>query len=454
MTISIIGTGYVGLVTGACLAFKGHRVVCLDIDANKIERLKKGIVPIFEPGLEDLVKSGVESGLLSFTTDKASALDSQVVFLCVGTPAKEDGSADLAYVFQAVDDIAPYLSDQSVVVSKSTVPVGTGEEISKKLKVKREKLIFVASNPEFLREGKAVDDFLNPDRIVIGADESDTFTILKEVYKDFSCPILETSIKSAEMIKYAANAFLATKISFINEIANICEGVGADVQEVSKGMGLDSRIGQAFLNAGIGYGGSCFPKDVRALDQIAGMNGYDFKLLKAVIDVNADQRWRFYKKIVKELTTPSTSPLAGGDAEVDSPPFQGGVRGGCSCLKDKRIAILGLAFKAGTDDIRESIGIDYARRLIKDGVDVVVHDTYALGNARAQLSGVEFAESIANAVKGSDAVIITTDAQEYKSTDWKELGELMCQKVIFDGRNVLVVNNLESLGFKYIRVGG
>jgi len=438
MTISIIGTGYVGLVTGACLAFKGHRVVCLDIDANKIESLKKGIVPIFEPGLEDLVKSGVESGLLSFTTDKASALDSQVVFLCVGTPAKEDGSADLAYVFQAVDDIAPYLSDQSVVVSKSTVPVGTGEEISRKLKVtrgyssschpceSRDPAIFVASNPEFLREGKAVDDFLNPDRIVIGADEPDIFTILKEVYKDFSCPILETSIKSAEMIKYAANAFLATKISFINEIANICEGVGADVQEVSKGMGLDSRIGQAFLNSGIGYGGSCFPKDVRALDQIAGMNGYDFKLLKAVIDVNADQRWRFYKKIADGL----------GD------------------LSGKRIAILGLAFKAGTDDIRESIGIDYARRLIEDGVKVVVHDTYASGNARALLSGVEFAESIANAVKGSDAVIITTDAQEYKSSDWKELGELMCQKVIFDGRNVLVVNNLESLGFKYIRVGG
>ncbi|MFH1611621.1 MAG: UDP-glucose/GDP-mannose dehydrogenase family protein [Patescibacteria group bacterium] len=465
MKISIIGTGYVGLVTGACLASKGHRVICLDVDEGKVENLKKGIVPIFEPGLEDLVKLGIKSRLLSFTTDKASASDSQVVFLCVGTPAKEDGSADLAYVFQAVDDITPHLQDQSVVVSKSTVPVGTGEEIGRKLKVtrgcssschpceSRDPAIFVASNPEFLREGRAVEDFLNPDRIVIGSDSTDALAILKEVYRDFTCTILETSVKSAEMIKYASNAFLATKISFINEIANICEGVGADVKDVAKGMGLDPRIGQAFLNAGIGYGGSCFPKDVRALDQIAGMNGYDFKLLKAVIDVNTEQRWRFYNKILKNLNTPSSSPLAGGEARLDSPPFKGGARGGCKILKGLNIAILGLSFKEGTDDIRESIGIDYAHRLIKEGAQVSVYDEYAMENARKVLEGVKFAPSIKDAVKDADAVVITTGAEEFKNADWEDLGLLMKQKYIFDGRNTLRDLKLEEKDFKYFGVG-
>ncbi len=425
MKISIIGTGYVGLVTGACLASTGHSVVCLDVDEKKIESLKNGIIPIFEPGLEDLVKSGVESKLLSFTTDKASITDSKVVFLCVGTPAKEDGSADLSYVFQAVGDIAPFLSEGAVVVSKSTVPVGTGEEISKKLNTESGKLIFIASNPEFLREGSAVADFLNPDRIVIGASDEHAFEVLREVYSGFGCNKLETSIKSAEMIKYASNAFLATKISFINEIANICEQTGADVIDVAHGMGLDPRIGKAFLQAGLGYGGSCFPKDVRALSQIAGANGYDFKLLKAVIDVNNDQKWRFYDKVVGVL---------------------GGVRG-------KKIAVLGLAFKAGTDDIRESIGIDYAKKFVEDGARVVVQDAHALENACKVLQGVEFVESIEESVKASDAVIITTDAQEYKIADWIALGDLMNSRIIFDGRNVLSSLVLAELGFIYIRIG-
>ncbi|MBU4315326.1 UDP-glucose/GDP-mannose dehydrogenase family protein [Patescibacteria group bacterium] len=490
MKISIIGTGYVGLVTGACLASKGHRVICLDVDESKIESLKKGIVPIFEPGLEDLVRSGIESGFLSFTTDKALVSDSQVVFLCVGTPAKEDGSADLSFVFQAVDDIAPHISDSCVVVSKSTVPVGTSKNIHSRFSChSRENgnpSVLVSSNPEFLREGSAVSDFLNPDRIVIGANDESAFEVLRNVYKDFDCPKLETTLESAEMIKYASNAFLATKISFINEIANVCEQTGADVLDVAKGMGLDPRIGSSFLKAGLGYGGSCFPKDVRALNQIAGSNGYDFKLLKAVIEVNNEQRWRFYNKILKELTTPSvlrssvaserqaSSPLpfdyaqgtlrnrkvSGGEVSDSNPLlFKEGVGvvnvavGAYEILKGLNIAILGLAFKANTDDIRESIGIDYAKKFMQDGAKVSVYDSHASDNARRELDGAVLASTILEAVKDADAVVITTDAQEFVDVDWKQIHKLMRGKYIFDGRNVLGSKELESIGFSYSRIG-
>lgn len=426
MKISIIGTGYVGLVTGACLASKGHEVICVDIDKSKIDALNRGSIPIYEPGLDEIVKDSIEKGLLKFTTSVEEGIPkSQVVFLAVGTPPKEDGSADLTYVFQAVDDIAPHLSESCVIVSKSTVPVGTNLKIKTQLDRMCDKPVFVASNPEFLREGKAISDFLSPDRIVIGINTPKASIILKEVYKGFDCPIVEVSIESAEMIKYASNAFLATKISFINEIANICEGVGADVKDVSKGMGFDSRIGKAFLDAGIGYGGSCFPKDVRALDQIAGMNNYDFKLLKSVIQVNNEQRWRFYKKIQNEL----------GD------------------LGDKKIAILGLAFKAGTDDVRESIGIDFAKKMIRDGIQVSVYDPQAIDNARQVLKGVEFSDSIESAIQGSDAVVITTEWDEFINFDFSKVADQMNKKIIFDGRNILNKENLEKQGFSYFGVG-
>jgi UDPglucose 6-dehydrogenase len=418
MNIGIIGTGYVGLVSGACLASKSHKVVCFDIDDVKIQTLNNGNIPIFEPGLGDLVSQEIKSGNLIFTTDKQKLSEAQVVFLCVGTPSQQDGSADLSFLFQAVDDIAPYLSDSCVLVSKSTVPVGTVKKIS-------EKHLFVASNPEFLREGNAVSDFLNPDRIVIGANDARVFEVMREVYKDFNCTKLETTLESAEMIKYASNAFLATKISFINEIANICEQTGADVLEVAKGMGLDSRIGSSFLKAGLGYGGSCFPKDVRALNQIAGLSGYDFKLLKAVIEVNNDQRWRFYNKINTALGS----------------------------VKDKNIAILGLAFKAGTDDIRESIGIDFAKRFVDQGAKVSVYDTHALESARTILNEVVFADSIIEATKDADAIVVTTDAQEFADADWNAIYKIMRGKFIFDGRNVLTQNKLNEIGFKYNRIG-
>ena len=426
MKISIIGTGYVGLVTGACLASLGHEVVCVDIDEVKVESLKLGRIPMYEPGLDEIVQVGIDQGLLSFTTLVSEAVPgAQVVFLAVGTPPAADGSADLKYIFQAVEDVAPHLDESSVLVSKSTVPVGTNAKIGEKLKVESEKTVFVASNPEFLREGKAIDDFMKPDRIVLGVDSSEAAHTLKEVYKGFDCPILETSVESAEMIKYASNAFLATKISFINEIANICEDVGANVQDVSRGMGYDPRIGKAFLNAGIGYGGSCFPKDVRALDQIAGMNGYDFKLIKSVIKVNCDQRWRFYKKIEQELKG----------------------------FGDKKIAILGLSFKAGTDDVRESIGIDFAQRFVQDGAQVSVYDPQATENARKTLKDVEFCNSIEQAVQESDAIIITTEWPEFKEFDFSKVADSVRQKYIFDGRNLLDGTKIDSHGFKYFGVG-
>ncbi|MBT3230483.1 UDP-glucose/GDP-mannose dehydrogenase family protein [Candidatus Uhrbacteria bacterium] len=446
MKISIVGTGYVGLVTGACLASRGHQVSCVDIDQAKIDNLKRGEIPIFEPGLNEVVKEGINRGALTFTTSaKDSVANAQVVFLAVGTPPAEDGSADLKYVFQAVEDISPHLPNECVVVSKSTVPVGTNRKISEKFKLESEKTVFVASNPEFLREGKAIDDFMNPDRIVLGVDEPKAGLILKEVYKDFDCPIVETSIESAEMIKYASNAFLATKISFINEIANICEGVDANVKDVSKGMGLDPRIGEAFLSAGIGYGGSCFPKDVRALDQIAGLNGYDFKLLKSVIQVNNDQRWRFYKKIEGTLNPPHFPASPAGR--------QGGAGGGCRSFEGKKIAVLGLAFKAGTDDIRESIGIDFALKLIEDGSQVSVYDPQAMDNAREVLDGVEFCNSIEEAVDGSDAIVITTEWQEFRDFDFSKIADRLKQKNIFDGRNLSDPDCMQSLGIKYFGVG-
>ncbi len=446
MKIAIIGTGYAGLVTGACLASRGHEVVCVDIDESKINALKNGEIPIYEPGLTEIVQEGIDRNLLTFTTLASEAIPGvQVVFLAVGTPPADDGSADLKYVFQAVEDIAPYLSESCVVVSKSTVPVGTNAKIKDRILILRHPErsegstrvdssavpqndsgdIFVASNPEFLREGKAIDDFMKPDRIVLGVDSPQATAVLKEVYKDFDCPILDVSIESAEMIKYASNAFLAAKISFINEIANICEGVGADVKDVARGMGSDPRIGPAFLNAGIGYGGSCFPKDVRALDQIAGVNGYDFKLLKSVIQVNNDQRWRFYKKVEKVLK---------------------GVEG-------KKIAILGLAFKAGTDDIRESIGIDFAQKFIENGARVSVYDPQAMDNAREVLERVGFYDSIEEAAKGSDAIVITTEWNEFKDFDFSKVADQVSQKLVFDGRNILSRKNIENQGFRYFGIG-
>lgn len=431
MKIAIIGTGYVGLVTGACLASKGHDVCCLDVDAEKMEQLKQGKMPFYEPGLEELVAQEMRSGRLTFGIDKSMATDAQIVFLCVGTPPKDDGSADLMYIFEATEQLAPHLSDGTILVSKSTVPVGTGIEIRERLNAAGKQDVFVASNPEFLREGKAIDDFMNPDRIVIGVESDRAAQLLRELYESFNCPMVQTTIESSEMIKYAANAFLATKISYINEIANVCEFVGADVRDVALGVGLDPRIGTAFLNAGIGYGGSCFPKDVRALDQIAGARGYDFKLIKAAIGVNQEQRWRFYERVIKVMK---------GDK-------------GDERLEGKKVAILGLAFKAGTDDIRESIGVDFARKFVEDGAQVSVYDPRAMENARRILTGAEFCASIEQAVIGVDAIIIATEWPEFRDFDYMDVVDQVRQKLIFDGRNLLDGEKLKEQGFLYHGIG-
>ncbi len=424
MKVAIIGTGYVGLITGVGLAHLGHNVACIDIDKNKIEKLNAGQPTIFEKGLSEKIISGLEAKKLFFSTDIGKIKNADVVFICVGTPPLEDGSADLSYVFQAARDIAPYLKENSVVAIKSTVPVGTNEKVKEIISNETDKVIYSVSNPEFLREGRAVDDFFNPDRIVIGTDNDEALQIMRELYADFNCPIVMTDIRSAEMIKYAANAFLATKISFINEIANLCEQVGADVEKVAYGMGLDKRIGSAFLGAGIGYGGSCFPKDVRALRQIAGNNGYDFKLLKAVIEVNKDQKELFWQKIQNHFSD-----------------FTG-----------KRIAVLGLGFKAGTDDVRESIGLEYAQRLYAAGAVVIGYDRYAREKAQEVLPQIDYADNLEQIIDFlPDALVITT-----KDNEFRKIVPLLFQLnevAIFDGRNLLVGENLQKVNIIYFSVG-
>ena len=389
MKLTIIGTGYVGLVSGTCFAEVGHHVICVDNNAEKVKMLQAGGIPIYEPGLEELVKKNVAAGRLSFTNSTAEGVQkSDVIFIAVPTPPQTDGSVDLSYIEKVARDIAAAMTSYKIVVDKSTVPVKTGEKVTETIKrYCPAKVEFdVVSNPEFLREGFAVGDLMKPDRVVIGVGSQRPAAAMKEIYQPFNAPIIVTDINSAELIKHAANSFLALKISYINAIANVCEAAGANVQEVAQGIGLDERIGRRFLNAGIGFGGSCFPKDLSAFIKIAEQIGYDFKLLKEVQRINAEQMERFVKKITDTLWV----------------------------LKDKKIGVLGLAFKQNTDDVRSSPAIDLCQRLLKDGATLRVHDPKAMDKAKSLLPNVTYVDDMNAVADGCDALIIATEWDEFK----------------------------------------
>lgn len=428
MNIAVVGTGYVGLVTGVSLSEIGHQVICIDIDEVKVEMMKRGISPIFEPSLSEYMKKNMEANRLFFTTDLEKGFgESEVIYIAVGTPENEDGSANLSFVMQAALDIAKYINQDTIVVTKSTVPVGTNDRIKQIISKNliNDVKVEIVSNPEFLREGSAIHDSFHGDRIVIGADSEEAANILEVINKPFGVPVFKTDIRSAEMIKYASNAFLATKISFINEISNICERVGANVEEVANGMGLDQRIGNQFLKAGIGYGGSCFPKDTKALIQIAGNVDYDFELLKGVVNVNKQQQGLLLRKLKSRIGS-----LAG-----------------------KRIAVLGLAFKPNTDDMREAASILIIKELTSLGAFVVAYDPVAMENAKSILyNRVQFANSAAEAILGCDAALIVTEWDEIKSLDPK-LFETMAYPLVIDGRNCLDLATLRTHKIEYHSVG-
>ncbi len=428
--ITVIGTGYVGLVTGACFADLGNTVICLDIDAERIEGLHKNVMPIYEPGLEEIVERAYRGKRIDFTTDYPQALkEAEYVFIAVGTPSGENGEADMQYVEKAVKQIADTIDHDFIIVDKSTVPIGTGDWVGDLIRerIKDDSIQFsIVSNPEFLREGSAISDFMHPDRVVLGSTNPAACEKIAELYAPLRCPILFTDIRTAEMIKYASNAFLATKISFINEIANVCERVGANVIDVAKGMGLDSRIGPKFLNAGIGWGGSCFPKDVKALVHIAQQYGTQPQLLQAVIEINQQQRKRVVDKFKALL----------GD------------------LKGKQIGVLGLAFKPDTDDMRESPSADIIRFLLGEGANIKAYDPEAMEQAREILpAAVDFRENAYQVVDGADALFLATEWNEFKQLDFDQVGKLMKGNLILDGRNIWDPDALIKMGFKYVGIG-
>ena len=429
MNICVVGTGYVGLVTGAVFADLGNDVICVDNVREKIAALEAGRIPIYEPGLEEMVERNVADGRLSFTTDLAAAVQrSVIVFITVGTPPKKDGETDLSAVEDAAREIGRAMERYTVVVNKSTVPVGTGEFVRDVIeRHRRQPVPFdVVSNPEFLREGSAIEDTLRPDRIVIGAPTQQVAMTLLELYAPLERPMIITDVPSAEMIKYASNAFLVTKISFANAIANMCELAGADVTQVVKGMGLDRRIGPAFLQAGLGYGGSCFPKDADSLIHTAGDLGYDFQLLRAAVDVNRERPQQFLAKIKKALAP----------------------------LDDKVIAVLGLAFKPNTDDMRDAKSIEVVGHLVELGAHVRAYDPVAMPNARRVLpASVTYCESSHAAADGADAVALLTEWNEFKLINLERLRAVMRRPVIFDGRNLWEPDRMRRLGFEYYSVG-
>ncbi|WP_088291058.1 UDP-glucose dehydrogenase family protein [Bacillus mycoides] len=429
MNIAIFGTGYVGLVTGVCLSDIGHRVTCIDIDESKVAKMKEGISPIYEPGLDELMSKNIKENRLLFTTDCRQGVEkADIIYIAVGTPQRADGSANLKYIEQVALDIAHNLTKDTIVVIKSTVPVGTNDHVKNLIhqNLKADVKISMVSNPEFLREGSAIQDSFYGDRIVIGTDDAETANIMEEVNRPFNVPVFKTSIKSSEMIKYAANAFLATKISFINEIANICEKLGADVEHVANGMGLDKRIGTQFLKAGIGYGGSCFPKDTHALIQIAGNVEHDFDLLKSVITVNNNQQASLVEK-VKDIL---------GD------------------IKGKQIAMLGLAFKPNTDDMREAASIVIASDLVELGAKVVAYDPIAIENARKILPNeVQYVSSVEEAVTSADVTLIVTEWDDIKAFPIEKYIELMKKPIIFDGRNCHGLEYVKKFDVDYYSVG-
>ena len=428
MKLSIIGTGYVGLVTGTCFAEVGHQVICVDNDASKVKMLLAGGIPIYEPGLEELVKKNVAAGRLKFTTSTAEGVqNSDVVFIAVPTPPQPDGSVDLSYIERVARDIAAAINGYKIVVDKSTVPVKTGEKVTETIKryASAQAEFDVVSNPEFLREGFAVGDLMHPDRVVIGVRSPRAVQAMKEIYTPFNAPIIVTDISSAELIKHAANSFLALKISYINAISIICESTGANVQEVANGMGMDERIGRRFLDASLGFGGSCFPKDLSAFIKISEQLGYNFGLLKEVQRINSEQMERFIKKIQETLWV----------------------------LKDKRIGVLGLAFKQNTDDIRLSPAIELCQRLLKEGAVLRVHDPKAMEKARTVLHNVTYVDDMNEVAEGCDALVIATEWPVFKKLDLERARKALTHPILFDGRNLFNVEEMEALGFIYKSIG-
>lgn len=436
MNIAIVGTGYVGLVSGACFAETGATVTCVDVDCAKIAALRKGIIPIYEPGLDELVVKNINAGRLKFSTSLAEVLnDQQIVFTAVGTPPDEDGSADLKYVLQVAKAIGENLNRYLVVVTKSTVPVGTSHKIADTIKAELKKrgvdvAFDVASNPEFLKEGNAIKDFMSPDRVVIGVDSERAKNILTKLYKPFllnNFRVIFMDIPSAEMTKYAANSMLATRISFMNDIANLCELVGADVNKVRAGIGSDTRIGRKFLYAGCGYGGSCFPKDVKALIKTADDNGYSLEVLKAVEKVNERQKEVLFKKLVKAFD---------GD------------------LKGKSVALWGLAFKPETDDMRESTALVVIKKLLNAGCKVQAYDPEAMNECRRIIGDkIEYYENKYDALQNADALILLTEWKEFRLPDWNVVANKMHRKLILDGRNIFDKDDLAEHGFEYHCIG-
>ena len=433
MRIAVVGTGYVGLVTGTCLAHAGHTVHCVDIDPEKVKRMQAGEVPIYEPGLSEIFQENLAAKRLSITTDLSTGIEgAEVVFLALPTPPGADGSADLSAVLKVASNLGPLLKEYAVIVDKSTVPVGTGEQVSERIAAGAKGAFDVVSNPEFLREGLAVQDFMHPDRIVIGADNEKACEIMRRVYESFiSTPeqLVTMDIRSAEMTKYAANSFLAMKVSYMNEIANLCELLGANVDAVRLGIGPDQRIGSRFLYAGIGYGGSCFPKDVQALHYTAKQSGYDFKLLDSIIKVNDVQKQRLLDKLLDY--------------------YDGSLEG-------KHFALWGLAFKPDTDDIREAPALTIIDKLLAAGATITAYDPQATANVQKHYGdkqGLDYAETALAAAQNADAVLLITEWEEFRNPDFEALKKTMKAAVLFDGRNQYKLADMEQTGFYYASIG-
>jgi UDPglucose 6-dehydrogenase len=428
MKLCIIGTGYVGLVTGTCFAQVGHEVIAVDNDENKVKMLQGGGMPIYEPGLEEMVKENVAAGRLKFTSSTKEGVEkSDVIFIAVPTPPQADGSVDLSFIERVAREIAGAMNGYKIIVDKSTVPVKTGDKVAETIKryCKGQVEFDVASNPEFLREGFAVEDLMHPDRVVIGVRSERPVAAMTKIYEPFKAPIIVTDINSAELIKHAANSFLALKISYINAISVICEATSANVQEVANGMGMDARIGRRFLDASLGFGGSCFPKDLSAFIKISEQVGYEFSLLKEVQRINAGQMDRFLKKIGETLWV----------------------------LKDKKIGVLGLAFKQNTDDVRMSPAIELCQRLQKEGATLRVHDPKAMDKARAVLKDVTYVDDMNSVADGCDALVIATEWPIFKKLDLERARKALSHPIMFDGRNLFDVKEMERLGFIYKSIG-
>ncbi len=426
--VAVIGSGYVGLVTAVCLAELGNQVICVDNDKNKLASLKAGIVPIYEPQLEDLIVKNRKLKRLTFCPSiKEATLKSQIIFICVGTPSRADGSADLSAVEKVAHSIAAAMKEYKIIVEKSTVPAETGEKIKRTIEMSNPHRVSfdVVSNPEFLREGQAIKDSMHPDRIVLGLESKTAEEIMRKLYAPLKAPIIVSNIETAEIIKHASNSFLATKISFINAIANICEKVGADVEKVAEAMGLDKRIGRAFLNTGVGYGGSCFPKDVDAFIHLAHVKGYEFELLKTVRKINDEQKKLLFKKVEEALWI----------------------------IKDKTIGVLGLSFKPDTDDIRNSVALDMVKMLEHAGAKIKVYDPKAMAKAKQELKGIKFAKDAYDVAKNSNCLLILTEWEEFKNIDLARIKKLLSHPIIIDGRNMFDPKKLKSMGFIYKSIG-